>query len=106
MTVVKGVDKATTGLWYALYSGQAIKTATISLSKSTGGKKPEDYFTMTLSNVFVSSIHLHSGEGESGMGTESVTLSYDSIDLVYKRQGADGLLTNAGVVSFSLAAGK
>jgi type VI protein secretion system component Hcp len=89
-----------------LYFAQPIKSAVISISKSTGGKKPEDYYTITLSNVFVTSIQLRSGEGEPEMGTESVTLSFDSVDQVYKRQGSDGLLTNAGAVTFNLASGK
>jgi len=106
MTVVKAIDKATCRLWSALYFGQPVKTAIISVGKSTGGKKPEDYYTITMSNVFVTSIQLRSGDGEPGLGTESVTLSFDSIDQVYKIQGKDGLLTNAGVVTYNLASGK
>ena len=106
MTVVKSVDSASTRLWMVLYTGQLIKTATISLSKSTGGKKPEDYYVIKMTNVFVTSVHLKSGSGEPGLGTETVTLSFDSIEQVYMRQGSDGLLTNAGGVTFNLASGK
>ena len=106
ITVHKGVDKATTRLWAALYMGEAIKSAKIYLSKSTGGKKPEDYYVIEMTNVFVTSIQLNSGSGEPEMGTESVTLSFDSVAQTYMRQGSDGLLTNAGGVPYSLAAAK
>ena len=40
------------------------------------------------------------------MGTETVTLSFDSVTVDYKVQGKDGLLTSAGSMFYDLAKGK
>jgi type VI secretion system secreted protein Hcp len=102
--LTKAVDKATSQLCAAVSFGQLFKTATLTWSKSTGGKKPEDYMTITLTNALVTSVHLTS-PGSRGIGVESVSLSFDSIAITYMVQGKDGLLTRTGAWSYSLAAG-
>src|SRR5512140_2909440 len=52
----KHTDKSTPLLVNAVASCQTFPTATISLSKSTGGKKPEDYFTIKLTNAYISAL--------------------------------------------------
>ena len=105
ITIHKSVDKSSTALWSACANGQKIKTGTITFNKSTGGKKPETYMTITLTNVYVTGVQFTSGHG-SVLGTESVTLSFDNINWEYKAQGIDGLLTTAGQFIYDLVLGK
>jgi type VI secretion system secreted protein Hcp len=106
VTVTKPFDKASVQLLKASATGQIFKTAKITWSKSTGGKKPEDFITITLIGVLVSSVQQTSERGGEGMGTETVTLSFDSVTVDYKVQGKDGLLTSAGSMFYDLAKGK
>lgn len=55
ITMVKHTDKSTPHLVLAVTGCQTFPTATISLCKSTGGKKPEDYFIIKLTNAYISS---------------------------------------------------
>ena len=90
----------------AAATGQILKTAKITWSKSTGGKKPEDFITITLSGVLVSSVQQSSSRSGEGMGTESVTLSFDKVNVDYKTQEKTGLLISAGQMAYDLAQGK
>src|SRR5208282_2486942 len=76
VTVTKYFDKASVQLLKASASGQILATAKITWSKSTGGKKPEDFITITLSGVLITSVQQSSTRGGTGMGTESITLSF------------------------------
>jgi type VI secretion system secreted protein Hcp len=104
VTITKSVDRASINIINASLSNECIKTATISWSKSTGFNTTEDFFTVTLTNAYVTSIHLSSGaSGDSkGMGSEVVTLSFQKIDIDYKQQTAAGLMQAAGSISYSI----
>lgn len=106
VTVTKPMDKSSVQLLKASATGQIIPKATITWSKSTGGKNPEDFITITLQGVLVSSVQQSSVHGIGGMGTEAVTLSFDQVSVDYKVQGKDGLLTSAGSMGYNLAQGK
>jgi type VI secretion system secreted protein Hcp len=106
ITVTKSFDKASVQLLKAAASGQIFKTAKITWSKSTGGKKPEDYITITLTGVLISSVQQSSSRTGQGMGTESITLSFDKVNMDYKVQDKTGLLASAGQMSYDLALGK
>jgi len=106
ITLTKFFDKASVQLLKAAATGQIIKTAKITWSKSTGGKKPEDFITITLSGVLVSSVQQSSSRSGEGMGTESVTLCFDKVNVDYKTQERTGLLISAGQMSYDLALGK
>jgi type VI secretion system secreted protein Hcp len=105
VTVTKAMDKASVLLLKASTTAQSIAKGVITWSKSTGGKRPEDFITITLMGVLVSSVHQTSARNIAGMGTETVTLSFQQVSVDYKSQGKDGLLTSAGSMSYSLAAG-
>jgi len=106
VTVTKPVDKSSVQLMKASATGQIIQKAVITWSKSTGGSKPEDFITITLQGVLVSSVQQSSAQGIAGMGTETITLSFDQVAVDYKVQGKDGLLTSAGSMGYNLAQGK
>ena len=106
ITLTKFFDKASVQLLKAAATGQIFKTARITWSKSTGGKKPEDFITITLAGVLVSSVQQSSSRSGEGMGTESVTLCFDKVNVDYKTQETTGLLTSAGQMSYDLARGR
>jgi type VI secretion system secreted protein Hcp len=106
ITVTKAIDKASVQLLKASATGQILKGARITWSKSTGGKKPEDFITITLTGVLVSSVQQTSSRSGEGMGTETVTLSFDKVNIDYKVQDKTGLLISAGQMAYDLALGK
>jgi type VI secretion system secreted protein Hcp len=106
VTVTKFIDKSSVQLVRAACMNQVFKTAKISWSKSTGGKKPEDFMVYTLTRVLVAAVNQSAAHGGQGMGTETVTLSFDKIGIDYKQHGKDGLMTSAGEVEYDLARAK
>jgi type VI secretion system secreted protein Hcp len=101
LTITKRVDKASPKLLELLVTGKHADTATLTCSKQTGGKTPDDFLTIKLSEVYVSSYHTSGGAGED-VGTESLSFSYGKIDYDYKEQKSDGSLVSAGDVEYDL----
>jgi type VI secretion system secreted protein Hcp len=105
IAVVKRTDKSSPFLVLAVTGCQTFPSATISLSKSTGGKKPEDYFIIKMTNVYVSSLQL-SSPSVGAMGTETITLNFQKITLDYRMQNDMGILVSAGTANYDLGQGK
>jgi type VI secretion system secreted protein Hcp len=107
ITVTKNFDKATTQLLSALVNSTVIKTASISMSKQTGAGKLEDYLVITLSNVIITSHQLSSSRSlpPGQLGSETVTLNYQKINIDYKIQLISGLLASGGTMAYDLAVG-
>jgi type VI secretion system secreted protein Hcp len=106
ITVTKSFDKASVQLLSAAVMNKFFKTAKITWSKSTGGKRPEDFITITLTGVLITSVQQTSSRSSEGLGTESITLSFDKVNIDYKTQDKTGLLISAGQMSYDLAQGK
>ena len=106
ITLTKAFDKASVQLLSAAATGKIFKTATISWSKSTGNKTPEDFLTITLTGVLITSVQQSSSRAGEGLGTETVSLSFDKVSMDYKVQSKSGLLTSAGQMTYDLAQGK
>ena len=105
ISLVKHTDKSSPALVLAVTGCQTFPTATISLSKSTGGKKPEDYFVIKLTNAYISSLHLSSPSAE-GLGTETLTLNFQKIFMDYRQQNSMGILVSAASATYDLTQGK
>ncbi len=105
VSITKGVDRASTNLVSASLNSEMIKTATISWSKSTGSNTTDDFFTITLTNAYVASVHITSGGSSvaKGMGAEVITLSFQKIEISYKQQTGMGLVQAAGSISWDIA---
>jgi type VI secretion system secreted protein Hcp len=108
ITVTKQIDKSSPQLFNASWSNQLIKTATIAISKTTGAGKPEDYFVITLTNVYITSIQQsHSKDLPAHQtGSETVTLNFQKVNIDYKVQMGSGLLASAGSAAYDLTSGK
>ena len=105
ITITKRVDKASPKLLELLVTGKHFDKAQITCQKQTGGKTPEDYLTIKLETVYVSSYQTGGSSGDD-LGSESVTITYGKINYDYKEQDKDGTLKSAGNVEYDLFARK
>jgi len=101
--VTKQVDKSSPNLFINCCSGKHIPTAVITVRKA--GEKPQDYMTITMSEVFVSS-YSETGHEGGGIPTESVSLNFSKIKYEYKTQSADGTLGAAVTKTYDLKGNK
>jgi type VI secretion system secreted protein Hcp len=87
LSIVKGIDSASTSLLSALVTNDEVKEAKLTLRKAGGDAL--DYFVMTLGQARVVAIDL--GVDEQGHPTETVSFAYAKIDIEYKRQQGVGI---------------
>ncbi len=87
LTIVKGIDSASTSLLAALATNDEIKEATLTLRKAGGDAL--DYYVMTLGQARIVAIDI--GVDEQARTTETVALAYTRIEIEYKRQQATGI---------------
>lgn len=84
LEIKKRVDLATPELYKALAQGKQIKEVELKIHKAAGDGRGNDYFTIKLSGVFVSSVK--TGGSDAEVQTEIVTFSYKKIEMEYKKQ--------------------
>ena len=101
LSFTKKVDKASPKLLELCVTGKHVDDATLYCSKQTGGKTPEDFVTIKLKEVYVSSYQTGGSTGED-VGTESISITYGIINFDYKVQDKQGTLTSAGNVEYNL----
>ena len=101
LSFTKHVDKSSPKLLELLVTGKHVDDATLYCSKQTGGKTPDDFLTIKLKEVYVSSFSAGGSSGED-VGTESFSLTYGSINYDYKIQDKTGTLSSAGNIEFDL----
>jgi type VI secretion system secreted protein Hcp len=89
LVIVKKVDKSSPRLFQACSMGDHFKTAVLTVRKAGG--KQEEYLTVTLNDVFISSAQT-SGSNGNDVPLDSVSLSYVKMVQEYKEQKADGSL--------------
>ena len=97
----KRVDKSSPKLLELCVTGKHVDDATLSCSKQTGGKTPDDFLTIKLKEVYVSSFQAGGSTGED-VGTETFSVTYGSINYDYKVQDKAGTLSSAGNVEYDL----
>jgi type VI secretion system secreted protein Hcp len=85
----KKTDKATARLAQAVAMGDHFKTAIVTVRKSGGDQ--QEYLTITMSDVFISSYQA-GGSGAGSLPMEQLSLNYAKILQEYKEQKADGTL--------------
>jgi type VI secretion system secreted protein Hcp len=103
LSFTKRVDKASPKLLKLCVTGDHAKEATLYCSKQTGKATPEDFLIIKLTEVYISSFQVGGSAGED-TGTESLSVSYASIDYDYKVQDKDGVLKSGGEVQYDLRA--
>ena len=85
--ITKQIDKASPLLLLAAASGEHFQSAVLTAQRP--GKEPQDYFTITLSELMVSSYQIEA-RAEQPSPSEQVSFSFGRIEIVYSPQLADG----------------
>ncbi|MGQ9371241.1 Hcp family type VI secretion system effector [Azospirillum sp. ST 5-10] len=99
----KYTDAATDDLLKYCWNGQQIGTATFSAFRSDGNNSPVKYLEIVMTGVIVSNVSIGGGTGD--ISTETVTLSYNSVQYTYIQQkSADGTPGGNQPVKHDLAA--
>jgi len=90
IVITKKVDKSSANLQLALASGTHFKDASIELAKPSGDGHTTVYYRVTMNDLYVSSDHVATGGGGSGVPVESLTLNFSKIVIEYAQQKPDG----------------
>jgi type VI secretion system secreted protein Hcp len=101
LSIMKHMDKASSGIFKAMISGTHIKTGTLTAVKAGAGGKP--FLKLSLEELFVTSLQT---SASSEVPTESVSFSYNKIKNEYWVQNDQGVLTATGAVTYNLKENK
>ena len=85
------VSKASPILFLACTTGKRAGKVTLTGRKAAGEKRPMDYYTITLSDVMVSSYQENGATGAEGV-VEQVSCIFAKIQVQYRPMNADGSL--------------
>jgi len=101
----KLLDKASPLIMQAVASGKHIKSVTLYGVSADGERGGQDFMTITLSDVLISS-YQNAGSGGGGGLQDSLSLNFTKITFDYKPQNPDGSLGSAVHAGWDLKAGK
>ena len=88
--IVKKTDKASAKLFTACCTGEHLKTATL-VCRKAGGEQQE-FLTIVLTSVLVSSYQTSGSSGSDVIPMEQVSMDFGKIEYKYKEQKPDGSL--------------
>lgn len=89
----KVIDKSSTKLFQACCEGKHIPSALLTFRKAGG--EQQEYFTVKLSDLMVSSIHWSDHATGGALAQEQGRIAFTKIEFGYKEQGKDGALKGA-----------
>jgi type VI secretion system secreted protein Hcp len=87
--IMKATDLASTALFLRCAKGEHIPTAIVTLRKS-GGTNPLEYLQYKFTKVYVDSIQWSGSSGGDDTPTESCSLAFEKVEIVYSSQNDDG----------------
>lgn len=96
------VNKASASLAKAVATGQYCATAKLHVSKAGAGEQQE-YYTIILNDVLVSSYQSGGTEGSNAVPTDQFSLNFAKIEFDYAPQKNDGSLDSPVVMKYTLA---
>jgi type VI secretion system secreted protein Hcp len=97
---VMKANKATPKLFLACATGDHFGEATLACRKA--GQKQQDYMTIKMSDVLVSSYQTGGSHGDV-LPVDQISLNFAKIEMEYKAQKADGSLSSAINAGWDLA---
>src|SRR5580698_7007608 len=103
VSVTKWLDLSSTSIHNAVCVGKHIPEVTLVVRKA--GEKPLEYFTLTMKEVFVTSISVGGSGGEDRL-TENITLNFSKFKVQYKEQLDSGGAGASPEYSHDIAANK
>jgi type VI secretion system secreted protein Hcp len=98
------VDRASPHLWRACTTGQHIRDAVLSVARPGSGA--QDYVTIKLSTVSVTSVAMTDARADAQIPLESVNLAFAKVEYSYRPQNPNGSLGAAVEFKFDLATGR
>lgn len=98
------VNKASPNLMYHCAAGKHIKKAVLYVRKQ--GKDQQDFYTVTLEDLLISSYQSGGSEGSSALPVDQFSLNFAKIKFEYKPQSADGSLGSTVEGKWDLKANK
>jgi type VI secretion system secreted protein Hcp len=87
---VKKVDKSSAKLFTSCCTGEHLKKATLVCRKA--GKDQQEFLTIVLSPILVSSYQSGGSHGSDVIPTEQISLAFGKVEFKYKEQKPDGSL--------------
>jgi len=87
--IMKMTDLSSTALFLRCAKGEHIPEATVVLRKA-GGTNPLEYLTYKFTKVYVDSIQWSGAGGGDDSPTESLSLAFEKVEIVYSSQNDDG----------------
>jgi len=87
---VMNVNKASPKLFLACATGEHIKKAVLTCRKA--GKEQQEFLTISLSDLLVSSYQTGGSGSSNIVPTDQVSINFTKIEFDYKEQKADGTL--------------
>ena len=87
--IMKMTDLSSTAFFLRCAKGEHIPEALVTLRKS-GGTTPLEYLTYKFSKVYVDSIQWSGSGGGDDSPTESLSLAFEKVEIVYSSQNDDG----------------
>ncbi len=102
--ISKRTDSASPNLFKACCSGEHLKTATIVCRRA--GKEQQEFLTIVLSPVLVSSFQHGGSAGSDVLPTDQIGLNYGKIEFKYKEQKPDGSLGGEIIGGFDKTSNK
>jgi type VI secretion system secreted protein Hcp len=101
--VTKYVDKSSPNFFICCANGSHIDKAVLHVRKA--GEKPQEYLTVTMEEVFISSFN-HGGHDGGGLPIENATLNFSKIEFKYSPQKKDGSLDAANPKGWDVKSSK
>lgn len=98
------VSKASPMLFLACATGRRMPKATMS-GRRIGNRRPIDYFTITLSDILISSYQESGADGAEGV-MEQVSCTFAKIQVEYRPINADGSLGDSVSATFEAKKGR
>jgi type VI secretion system secreted protein Hcp len=101
---VKKIDKASAKLHTACATGEHLKTATLVCRKA--GKDQQEFLTIVMSPVLISSFQHGGSAGSDVIPVETISLAFGKIEFKYKEQKPDGSLGGEVIGGFDVTTNK
>lgn len=102
ISFTKQLDSSSPNLFLNCCQGNHIATGTVIVRESAGDSTPQVYYQYDLTQVFIDSIQWSGGAGGAGKPSESISMSFASLQITYTPQNSDGSLGSAIVVGWDL----
>ncbi|HEY0007062.1 MAG TPA: Hcp family type VI secretion system effector [Pyrinomonadaceae bacterium] len=105
-TITKKLDKSSPKLILACASGERFDKATLTCFKVNPQGVLVAYFTITFSDVLLSSYDVSGGAGERLIPLEDIKLNFAKVEFEYRTQAASGVLGGPVKASWDLKLNK